>query len=175
MSKIEVPRGRTCSADGVRGIGEQNGARQRRVDESADGASGVHVLSADGEVGAAGLGAAHRLYRLDDRIDKFVIVGRFAFEIGDADDDGTAPAVAALRTVDHADDAARLDVEVLVRMARHSGHRHAAGYVGERLAQIDALDGDVGAALVRSQSRLKSFHLNFNRKINYYLKDVFNG
>ena len=63
------------------------------------------------------------------------------------------------RTVDEADDAARLDVELGVGVARHAGHRHGLLDVGERFAQVGALDRHVGAALPRTHARLEAAHL----------------
>ena len=41
-------------------------------------------------------------------------------------------------------------VQVLVRGARHARHGHTARDVLKGLAKVDAVDGDVGAALPRS-------------------------
>lgn len=151
---------RARPADGMTGIGAGNGAGQRRIDDGVDRAARVHKLPSDGQLGATGKRPARRVDRLDDGIDELVIVGRLAFEIGDADDDRPASRFDVLRAVDETDDASRLDVELFVRMAGHAGHGDASSDVGKCFAQIDTFNGHVGAAFPGPQSRVKTFHLS---------------
>ena len=58
---------------------------------------------------------------------------------------------AYLRPVHFTDDLARAHVQLLDGLAGHTGHRHHVVDVAERLAQVDAGDSDVGAALERAR------------------------
>ena len=151
---------RARPADGMSGVGVGDGAGECRIDDGLDGAAGVHELPSDGQLGTSRKRPPNRVDGFNDGIDKFVIVGRFAFKVGDADDDRPSPRFARFGAVNEADDPSRLDVEFLEGVARHAGHRDASRYVGKCLAQIDTLDRHVSAAFPRAQSRVETFHLS---------------
>ena len=65
-------------ADCMSRIGEGDGARECGIDGGLDGTTGIQELTSDGQLGTSGERSPDRMERLDDRIDKFVIVCRCA-------------------------------------------------------------------------------------------------
>ena len=97
--------------------------------------------------------------RLDNGIDKFIIIGRFSLKVGHADNYRSMSWCAVLGADDETNDASCLYVEFFIGMAGHAGNCNACSNVRKCLAEIDTLDGQVGAAFPWAKSRVEAFHL----------------
>ena len=86
-------------ADCVSRIGEGDGARECRIYDGLDRTTDIHELSSDDQLGTSGERSPDRMEGFNDWIDKFVIVCRFAFKIGDTDDDRSMARFACLQAI----------------------------------------------------------------------------
>lgn len=96
---------------------------------------------------------------------EFVMIPRFSPEIGYFDDDGAAPGRPRARTIHFAHDLLRRQVVLFVRVTLNAGHGYSAVNIPELFAQVDALDGDVGAAFPGPAHRFERDNLQIRASL----------